>query len=196
MSSSLQYDSSSGWLSAVRRLPSPNFDDRPPDTCVDLVIVHGISLPPGEFGGGYIDDLFTNTLDGAAHGYFESICRLQVSAHLTIDRDGKVTQYVPLTKRAWHAGDSEYCGRQTCNDFSIGIELEGSDDTPYTDPQYDALIELVRLLIEYFPDLSKDRIVGHCDVAPQRKTDPGPCFDWDRLYAALAVSSMHQREVT
>ena len=174
-----------GWLQGVRRVPSPNCDARPAGADIDLLIVHGISLPPGEYGGEWIDAFFTNCLDPEAHPYFGSICTLRVSAHLLIRRDGMLTQYVPFDKRAWHAGDSEFDGRAACNDFSIGVELEGCDDQAYDKRQYRALADLARVLMKAYPGITAERIVGHCHVAPQRKTDPGQAFEWPRLYTLL-----------
>ncbi len=174
-------DPRTGLLSGARQRPSPNQDERPADMPVDLVIVHGISLPPGEFGGGFIDALFTNTLDPAAHPYFTEIAGMRVSAHLLIERTGRITQYVPFHRRAWHAGESCFAGRGRCNDYSIGIELEGVDDRPYEDIQYLRLTQVIAALRAVWPALTDDRIVGHSDVAPGRKTDPGPAFDWRRL---------------
>lgn len=182
----LALDEDSGWLQGVRRVPSPNFDARPADCRVELVVVHGISLPPGEFGGAHVDALFTNTLDPAAHAYFAEIASLRVSAHLFIDRSGELTQYVPLHRRAWHAGESCFEDRQRCNDFSIGIELEGADHLPYEDIQYQELARVIRMLIHTWPDITSERIVGHSDIAPGRKTDPGPTFDWTRLRRLIA----------
>jgi AmpD protein len=145
-----------------------------------------MSLPPGQYGGPEIDRFFTNTLDATAHPYFAEISKLRVSSHLLIRRDGEVVQYVPLRKRAWHAGDSCYHGRIACNDFSIGVELEGQDEEPYTDVQYEVLAGVVKVLIDTFPALSASTLAGHCDIAPQRKTDPGPAFDWIRLQQQLA----------
>lgn len=173
------------WLADVRRCLSPNHDQRPPDCDIDLLVIHGISLPPGHYGGGYIEQLFTNTLNPDEHDYFATIHSLRVSAHLLIDRSGNVTQFVPLNLRAWHAGSSSYCGRENCNDFSIGIELEGCDDEPYTAAQYDRLAGLSCELMALFPGLVKDRIVGHSDIAPGRKTDPGRGFDWHYYYDRL-----------
>lgn len=167
-----------GLMQGVDYKASPNCDDRPSGAEVDLLVIHGISLPPGQFGGPYIDDLFLNRLDPTAHPYFESIHKLTVSAHFLIRRNGEITQFVPLHKRAWHAGVSEFCGRQRCNDFSIGIELEGTDDTPYENIQYVRLVELTRALQRAYPRISDANIVGHCDIAPGRKTDPGVAFDW------------------
>ncbi len=169
------------WLLGVRRMPSPNCDERPPDSGVELLVVHNISLPPGEFGGGYVDALFTNTLDSAAHAYFADIASLRVSAHLLIDRQGGITQYVPFNRRAWHAGKSCFRDRECCNDFSVGIELEGTDALPYEDIQYQRLAAVIRVLMQAWPEITPERIVGHSDIAPQRKTDPGPAFDWTRF---------------
>ena len=165
----------------ARQVPSPNCDDRPDGGEISLLVVHGISLPPGQYGGSEIDRFFTNTLDAGAHPYFKQIAGLKVSSHLLIRRDGEVVQYVPFQKRAWHAGESNYQGRVACNDFSIGIELEGLDDVPYTDVQYAVLAAVVKALVDAYPGLSANCLTGHCDIAPQRKTDPGPAFDWDRL---------------
>jgi len=153
---------------------------------VDLLVVHGISLPPGELGGHWIEALFQNRLDPQAHPYFRSIADLRVSAHLLIRRDGELVQFVDLAKRAWHAGPSCFQGRERCNDFSIGIELEGTETVPYTDAQYAVLAETVRAVMERFPAITPARLVGHSDIAPGRKTDPGPAFDWARLRSALA----------
>lgn len=178
------------WLPGIERQPSPNCDARPDGVGVDLLVIHNISLPPGEFGGRWIQDLFTNRLDPSAHPYFAEIADLRVSAHLLLCRDGKTIQFVPLEKRAWHAGLSSFCGRERCNDFSIGIELEGSDDKPFSDAQYESLCLLTREIQQRFPAITAERIVGHSDIAPGRKTDPGPCFDWARYRASLA--KMHQ----
>jgi len=174
----MRVDTTTGWLEPVRRTPSPNYDARPSGTEIDLLIVHGISLPPGEFGGQWIGALFTNTLTGEAHPYFAGIHHMRVSAHLLIDRRGVVTQFVPFHMRAWHAGESSFRGRLSCNDYSIGIELEGSDTVSYEDVQYKALARVARLLMATYPGIAMDRITGHSDVAPGRKTDPGPAFDW------------------
>ncbi len=167
-----------GWLTGVRRIPSPNCDDRPEGEAITLVVIHNISLPPGEFGGAGVFALFTNRLDPAAHPYYETIKDLRVSAHFFIRRDGELIQFVPCAKRAWHAGQSSWRGRERCNDFSIGIELEGTDDTPYTDAQYAALNDLLAVLRAAYPIES---VAGHSDIAHGRKTDPGPCFDWGRV---------------
>jgi N-acetyl-anhydromuramoyl-L-alanine amidase len=161
----------------ARFIASPNYDERAPGTVIDLIVIHSISLPPGEFGGRGIVDLFTNHLDPGAHPYYATIRALRVSAHLLVRRDGELLQFVPCTLRAWHAGVSSWRGRERCNDFSIGIELEGADDIPFTDAQYDVLVPLVRLLRAAYPITD---IVGHSDIAPGRKTDPGPHFDWGR----------------
>ncbi len=174
-----------GWLDAARRVPSPNQDARPPGCRPELIVVHNISLPPGEFGGPHIEALFTNRLDPGAHPYFAGIAGLRVSAHLLIRRDGALVQFVPFGRRAWHAGVSCWRGRPACNDFSVGIELEGTDDRPYGDAQYTRLAAVVTALRRHYPSLTADALAGHCDIAPGRKTDPGPAFDWDRLRALL-----------
>lgn len=173
---------------AVQR-PSPNQDERPAGAEPELVVLHGISLPPGRFGGTHIEELFTNRLDGSAHPYFEQLRGLRVSAHLLLDRDGRLTQFVPFARRAWHAGDSRFRGRSACNDFSIGIELEGEEHTPYSDSQYRELPAVILALIAAYPRLDARRIAGHCDIAPGRKQDPGPAFDWLRLYDALSEAA-------
>jgi AmpD protein len=161
-------------------------DDRPAGSNVDLLVIHSISLPPGKFGGSWIDDLFMNRLDASAHPYFDEIKALKVSSHILIQRGGQITQYVPLNRRAWHAGESNYCGRSCCNDFSIGIEVEGSDETPFTDDQYLALERVTREIMEYYPSITLDRITSHADIAPGRKTDPGPMFDWPRYFDLIS----------
>lgn len=173
-----------GMLSPSRCVPSPNADDRPCGE-VSAVIIHGISLPPGEFGGPEIEALFTNTLDIQAHPFFAELEGIEVSAHALIRRDGAVVQFVPFTKRAWHAGASQFCGRDRCNDFSIGIELEGTDEEPYADAQYSVLTDVLHALFDTYPQLSARRVAAHADIAPGRKTDPGPAFDWLRLYDGL-----------
>lgn len=167
---------------------SPNQDERPAGIEPTLVVIHGISLPPGKFGGPEIEALFTNTLDHDAHPYFSEIRGLQVSAHLLVRRDGAVSQFVPFTMRAWHAGASCFRGDGCCNDFSIGIELEGEDETPYDDRQYSALQQVLRAIFEVYPAITAREVAGHCDIAPGRKTDPGPAFDWFGLYDGLAES--------
>jgi AmpD protein len=175
-------DVDSGWIQRVRKVPSPNCDRRPPGAALELIVVHGISLPPRQFGGPFIDALFTGNLDPGAHPYFGSIASARVSAHALIARTGLVTQYVSFAERAWHAGESSYCGRRACNDFSVGIELEGADDLPYERGQYDLLAVLVKALCKAYPSLAGADIVGHSHIAPGRKTDPGPEFDWDLLH--------------
>lgn len=174
-----------GLIRPATQCPSPNQDERPDGSEPELVIIHGISLPPGEFGGPYIESLFTNCLDCTAHPYFREIEGMQVSSHLLVRRDGELIQFVPFERRAWHAGLSQFRGRSCCNDYSIGIELEGTDETPYTDEQYNQLVAVIQAIIATYPKVSARRIAGHCDVAPGRKTDPGPAFDWLRLYDGL-----------
>ncbi|HLT89615.1 MAG TPA: 1,6-anhydro-N-acetylmuramyl-L-alanine amidase AmpD [Woeseiaceae bacterium] len=176
----------SGLIRPALLCASPNQDERPGAGDITLVVLHNISLPPGEFGGPYIEHLFTNCLDRNAHPYFDTICDLQVSAHLLVRRDGSLVQFVPFGRRAWHAGPSCFRGRPRCNDYSIGIELEGADTTPYADAQYAALRGVLRALFEAYPRLDPRTIAGHSDIAPGRKTDPGPAFDWLRLYDSLA----------
>jgi AmpD protein len=173
------------WLPGARRVPSPNWDPRPPGTQVDLLVIHGISLPPGEFGGPWIDALFQNRLPTDAHPFFAGLAGLRVSAHLLIRRDGELVQYVPLGLRAWHAGRSQFAGRTGCNDFSIGIELEGTDQIPYTAAQYRCLAATTRAILTCYPLITPQRIAGHSDIAPGRKTDPGPAFDWGRYRGEL-----------
>jgi len=168
-----------GWYGAARRIDSPNCDTRPLETDITLLVVHNISLPPGQFGGLGVEQLFTNRLDPGAHPYYATIDTLRVSSHFFIRRDGELIQFVPCAKRAWHAGASSWCGRERCNDFSVGVELEGSDDQPFTDAQYARLNELIRALRVAYPALVA--IAGHSDIAPGRKTDPGPYFDWKRV---------------
>ncbi|MFZ5722381.1 MAG: 1,6-anhydro-N-acetylmuramyl-L-alanine amidase AmpD [Pseudomonadota bacterium] len=175
-----------GWVRGVRRCPSPNFNARPAGERISLLVIHNISLPPGKFGGRWIEDLFCNCLDHTAHPYFETLRGMEVSAHFLIRRDGSLLQFVSIDDRAWHAGKSSFAGRENCNDFSIGIELEGTDDRPFTQKQYRRLASLTGLLLRACPDLSPARIVGHSDIAPGRKTDPGPAFDWPAYRAALA----------
>jgi AmpD protein len=167
-----------GVANLARQVPSPNRDARPAPCEVSLVVVHGISLPPGQFGGDAIESLFTNGLDAGAHPYFASIAALRVSAHFLVRRGGELIQFVPCSERAWHAGQSAWRGRPLCNDFSVGIELEGCDDVPYAGAQYAMLARLVRALARRYPI---EDVVGHSDVAPGRKTDPGPAFDWARF---------------
>ncbi|MDX1605054.1 MAG: 1,6-anhydro-N-acetylmuramyl-L-alanine amidase AmpD [Candidatus Competibacterales bacterium] len=184
----LRLDATGDRLRPARWLPSPNHDRRPPGTVIDLVVIHGISLPPGDFGGPWIDALFTNQLDPAAHPDFRELEGLNVSAHLLIRRDGSLTQYVGFRDRAWHAGRSCFRGRERCNDYAIGIELEGTDTRPYDVRQYPMLAAVIAALRRAYPAITPGRITGHADIAPGRKTDPGPAFDWDRLYALLSSS--------
>ena len=171
-------DRKTGLLDIARYVPSPNHDLRPDGMQPELIVIHNISLPPGEFGGDAIDRLFTNTLAPDEHPYYKSIAELRVSAHLLISRDGSVVQYVPFHLRAWHAGQSSFHGRAGCNDFSIGIELEGTDDMSYTSEQYTRLSKITVALLNSYPTLKAENIAGHSDIAPGRKTDPGPGFDW------------------
>ena len=174
-----------GLLTGVRQTLSPHRDARPSGVQADLIVVHGISLPPGDYGGPWIEQFFTGNLPATVHPYFAEIAGQRVSAHLLIRRDGEVLQFVPFHARAWHAGVSRHEGREACNDFSIGIELEGTDDSAYTDAQYLQLAATVRALCAAYPALRPERVVGHSDVAPGRKTDPGTAFDWPRLKALL-----------
>ncbi|MBT8132170.1 MAG: 1,6-anhydro-N-acetylmuramyl-L-alanine amidase AmpD [Gammaproteobacteria bacterium] len=182
---SITINKATGLIRQARQVISPNYDARPPGCDPSLIVVHAISLPPGEFGGDEIDKLFCNRLDSAAHPYFAEIATLKVSAHALIRRDGNLIQYVPLDQRAWHAGESCFKDRAACNDYSIGIELEGDDYNNFTDRQYAKLVQLCHALEKHFSNISCDRIVGHCDISPGRKTDPGPFFDWKRLRKAL-----------
>ncbi len=171
-----------GMCSGARYIPSPNFDERPEQEPISLLVIHNISLPPNEFGGTGVFELFTNRLDPAAHPYYETIKDLRVSAHFFIRRNGELVQFVPCELRAWHAGASSWQGRERCNDFSIGIELEGADDIAYADEQYETLAALARSLFSHYGPLD---MAGHADISPGRKTDPGPAFDWPRLQRAL-----------
>jgi AmpD protein len=181
----LRVDPASGRLQGARQVESPNCDDRPPGQVPELIVVHGISLPPGEFGGPWIDALFTNSLPVDAHPYFNTVAELRVSAHLLVRRDGSVVQYVPFHRRAWHAGQSRWRGRERCNDFSIGIELEGTDAGGYERAQYLVLARVVAGLYRAYPTIGADQLVGHSDVAPGRKSDPGIAFDWPLLRALV-----------
>ena len=172
------------WLDSARRLPSPNFNDRPAGILPSLLVVHNISLPPDNFGGTEVEALFLNKLDWRAHPYYGEIEGLQVSAHFYIKRTGELLQFVPLNRRAWHAGESVYEGVTNCNDYSIGVELEGSDHVPFTPEQYTVLAKLTNDVRERYPAITRDRLTGHSDIAPGRKTDPGPYFDWS-LYLSL-----------
>lgn len=183
-----------GWASGVQACPSPHCNSRPPEDSISLLVLHNISLPPGEFGGGFVQAFFTGTLDVDLHPYFAQIAPLRVSAHFLIERDGAITQFVSCLERAWHAGVSRYGGRTDCNDFSIGVELEGTDDQPYTDAQYQSLLELTRGLRCAYPGITPYRITGHEFIAPGRKTDPGPTFDWQRYFADLRGQGRGQRK--
>lgn len=171
-----------GVCSDARFTPSPHCDARPEGEEISLLVIHNISLPPGEFGGPYVDDLFLGCLDPEAHPCFREIEGLRVSSHFLIRRDGELVQFVPCELRAWHAGVSQWKGRERCNDFSIGVELEGADDVPFAEPQYDTLVALARALFDRYGALD---IAGHSDIAPDRKTDPGPFFDWERFCLGL-----------
>ena len=173
-----------GWLDQVRRVDSPNFDARPPGSAIELIVIHNISLPPGSYGNGHIEQLFTNKLNFSADPFFAQIVGARVSAHLLIDRDGKTTQFVSFTQRAWHAGTSVFDGRTHCNDFSIGIELEGTDFELFADAQYRSLNFVIDALIAAYPIKA---MLGHADIAPDRKTDPGPHFDWRRVRIPSSV---------
>ncbi len=167
-----------GWYLPAQRRASPNCNSRPDPGDISLLVIHNISLPPGEYGGGYIEEFFCNELDCARHPWFDRLRELKVSAHLLIDRQGRLCQFVPFQLRAWHAGESCFADRNDCNDYSIGVELEGSDHETYTEQQYASLVRLTRVLLRTYPAITAARITGHSDIAPQRKTDPGPAFDW------------------
>ena len=173
-----------GWLQQAKQHSSPHFNQRPTDE-ISLLVIHNISLPAGEFGHTYIDDLFLGHLDCNAHESFQDLKGLEVSAHFLIRRNGEITQFVSCDERAWHAGVSEFDGRSSCNDFSIGIELEGCDDSEFEHAQYNSLINLTQILMEEYPLITHERITGHCHIAPQRKTDPGPYFDWQYFLSEL-----------
>ncbi|MDB2380692.1 1,6-anhydro-N-acetylmuramyl-L-alanine amidase AmpD [Luminiphilus sp.] len=180
----------SGWLQGCTQVPSANCGERPEGASVDLIVLHNISLPPDEFGGPYIEQLFTNTLNPQEHPYFETIADLEVSAHFLIKRTGEVIQFVPTQKAAWHAGVSLWRGRERCNDFSIGIELEGTDTHLYTHEQYERLEEIIVKCRDAHPEIPRDAIVGHSDIAPGRKTDPGDSFDWQRIQKILGLDAL------
>ena len=175
-----------GWLQPVEVVHSPNYDARPENSKIKLVVVHGISLPPGEFGGGYIQQFFSNRLNVRAHEYFTEIAEMRVSAHCLIERSGHIIQFVSFLDCAWHAGVSNWRGEEACNRFSIGIEMEGTDELAYSDAQYFELANLIQCLRANYPDIDEDSICGHSDIAPGRKTDPGSAFDWDRLHTLMA----------
>ena len=180
----MQLDSSTGWCQGIHHCPSPNFNERPAGE-ISLLVVHNISLPPAQFATGKVQEFFQNRLDVTEHPYFEGIADLRVSAHFLIERDGAVTQFVSCNDRAWHAGVSRFEGREACNDFSLGVELEGTDDQPFTDAQYVALIDLTRQLLAAYPGITPQRICGHSDIARGRKPDPGRAVDWTRFLSAL-----------
>jgi AmpD protein len=182
----LSVDPVTGLLQPARHLISPHQDQRPTGTAIDMIVVHNISLPPGQFGGGEIEQFFCGELDTSTHPYFAQIAALRVSAHLLIKRTGEIIQFVPFSQRAWHAGESSFTGRIRCNDFSIGIELEGTDELPFDPQQYQQLAAVIQVLCAAYPLITPERIVGHSDIAPVRKTDPGPAFDWDYLKGLLA----------
>jgi len=182
----MQIDPATNLLKEADYILSPNMDDRPEGAEINLLVIHSISLPPGEYGGNSIEQLFTNSLQPNAHPYFQEIHHLEVSAHVLIKRDGSVIQFVPFDKRAWHAGESCYQGNERCNDYSIGIELEGTDTDPFENRQYETLVELVKALCEYYPSITTQRIAGHSEIAPGRKFDPGSGFDWNKLSSLLA----------
>lgn len=182
----MKIDPASGLVQGARYVPSPNCDDRPEGASPEVLVIHSISLPPGEFGGPGIEQLFCNTLNPAEHPYYREIADLRVSAHLLIRRGGEVIQFVPLHRRAWHAGQSCCEGRTRVNDFSVGIELEGADDRPFEPIQYQVLAALTRAIREIYPAITSERLYGHADISPGRKTDPGPLFDWQRYRALCA----------
>lgn len=186
MTDHFEVDTQTGLLRGVDYIPSPHCDDRPAACQADLIVIHCISLPPGNFGGDAVSRLFTGTLSGTEPGIDAELAGLRVSAHLLIKRDGSITQYVPFDRRAWHAGESVYRGRSRCNDYSVGIELEGTDNGNYEPAQYDALAGAISALLRAYPTLSAQRIAGHSDIAPMRKHDPGPGFSWQRLHRELA----------
>ena len=173
------------WLNPVYRRTSPNQDERPREYDISLLVIHAISLPPGEFGSGEVERLFTNSLDCSSHPSYSSLEGVRVSSHLLIDRNGRVTQFVPFDRRAWHAGESSFQGRKECNNFGIGIELEGTETVPFTESQYSALIAIARVLMDRYPLIQSHRIVGHNEIAPHRKWDPGPQFDWSMFKERL-----------
>jgi N-acetyl-anhydromuramoyl-L-alanine amidase len=185
---SVQVHVPTGLLTGVRQVLGPHRDSRPAAAVTDLIVMHGISLPPGEFGGPWIDRLFTGQLPARHHPYFATIEGARVSAHVLIRRDGEIVQFVPFHERAWHAGVSEFRGRTACNDFSIGIELEGTDDEAYRSEQYVAAASVIRALIAAYPVLNPQHVLGHSDIAPGRKTDPGPVFDWNHFRSLIQVT--------
>ena len=179
----------SGRVTPARFVPSPNCDPRPDSTAIEVLVIHAISLPPRCYGGDFIEQFFTNRLEVAAHPYFAKLREMKVSAHFLIRRSGELLQFVPLQMRAWHAGVSDFRGRQQVNDFSLGIELEGCDEEPFEPAQYDTLSNLALFLMECYPAIKPDHIIGHSEISPGRKTDPGPCFDWARLRRGISARS-------
>ena len=188
----LRFTLAGGWIEQARRVASPNFGPRPPACAPELLVIHNISLPPGCYGGDCIERLFSNCLDWDEHPFFTEIRGAEVSSHLMIRRCGELVQFVDLRERAWHAGQSCFAGRDKWNDFSIGIDLEGTDEDPYTAAQYGTLVAVTRRLLTHYPAMAVDRIVGHSDIAPGRKTDPGPAFDWHRYRGSLAARGKDQ----
>ncbi|SDS63532.1 AmpD protein [Halopseudomonas litoralis] len=186
----MQIDAANGWLNGIHLCPSAHFNARPDATDISLLVIHNISLPPGQFGTGCVHEFFSGTLDSTADAYFAEIADLRVSAHFLIERDGRITQFVSCLDRAWHAGQSSFAGRDDCNDYSLGIELEGTDEQSFTDLQYASLVTLTRTLQQAFPLISRSRITGHEHIAPGRKTDPGPCFDWARYLDQLTDTAL------
>lgn len=183
----LEYgDIKDGYLTSANQCPSPNVNQRPSGQSISLLVIHNISLPPGEFGTGFVQKFFTNQLNPSLHPYFQTIADLKVSAHIFIERTGNIIQFVPFSERAWHAGVSSFRGLDNCNDYSIGIELEGCDNIAYTDAQYEAITRLAHTILTVYPDITPERIVGHNEIAPERKTDPGEAFDWARFHQLLA----------
>ena len=179
-----------GWLCDARTVASPNFNQRPDDTVISLLVIHNISLPPGQYGGHHIEHFFTNQLDCSLDPFYKEIEGVEVSSHLLIKRTGEVVQFVPFADRAWHAGRSSFDACEECNDFSIGIELEGTDDDAYTDMQYKSLTAITQIIMAEYPEITKDRIVGHSDIAPGRKTDPGESFDWHAYFVMLGLEEV------
>lgn len=186
----MRVDTASGWLSDIEHCPSAHFNARPEGGDVSLLVIHNISLPPGQFGTGRVQQFFSGSLDCTEHPYFAEIAELRVSAHFLIERDGRVTQFVSCLQRAWHAGQSCFDGRENCNNYSIGIELEGTDHQPFTAVQYERLVTLSLALQRAYPLITADRITGHEHIAPGRKTDPGPCFDWQAYRCRLAAAAL------
>lgn len=176
-----------GWLDCARRVQCDHFDPRPNPHDINLLVIHNISLPPGQFGSDHVEQFFAGLLKADAHPFFAQICQMRVSSHLFIRRNGEIVQFIPFSERAWHAGISSFQGRTRCNDFSIGIELEGTDNVSYSDQQYASLSEVTKTIMHAYPKISVGRIVGHVDIAPQRKTDPGVVFDWQRYRQNISV---------